>query len=82
MLNIDNMSMEELGELLGYPKCCINYFCSNAGFSSSWYIYTQTNPFSGTGFISCPECSQKPEATKEYINTNRHPDLPVFPNFN
>lgn len=82
MLNTDSMTMTELGNVLGYPECCVDFFIQNCGFNREWTTYINSNPFSGTGFISCPRCSENYERTKKFIELHRHPSLPKFPEFN
>lgn len=78
--------MVQLGISLGYPICCIDYFISNAWDETDltgykWYLHLYHNPFAGSGFVSCPECSKKPVEVLMYINKHRDPEHKPFPEY-
>lgn len=80
IISEDNETYESLGIKFGYPMCCIKFFELNADFSEEWIAYARANPFSGTGFIACPHCSQQITVTLSHIQVHRDKSLPAFPN--
>lgn len=65
-----------MGIRMGYPLCCIRAFVDTPLNAERGWV----NPWAGTGFIACPDCSEKPMFTvMGYINNHRHKSLPKFP---
>ena len=76
-----------LGEVLGYPKCCIEsmaqHYEDNPN-SKGYAVYMEAtygkSKLSGTGFVPCPSCYHKDaEEMIVNINKNRHNELSPFP---
>lgn len=69
--------LEKKGEYYGYPKCCIDNFCTN--FMD--FEQVDNDIHKGTGFIPCPTCIEKIKngsATLSSLIKNRKHPLP-FP---
>jgi hypothetical protein len=63
-----------LGDYLGYPRCCVEAFISEAP-------PRRDSHFKGTGFVPCRRCELKlPEVLIDEIKKNRkHPEeFPVL----
>jgi hypothetical protein len=66
----------KVGRALGYPECCI------AEFGLYFPTSRQKSAAESTGFIPCPQCTEKVlsrELHLEDLITNRNPALPPFP---
>ena len=73
------ITIEDLGEWFGYPRCCIDYFLISAGA-----MLNDEGAEAGmnTGFIPCPNCAKKVLDGKiklgDLIKNRKAPD--AFPN--
>lgn len=67
------------GRQFGYPICCINHFVENASPTPEWAEYMDSNPLTGTGFVPCPNCKDKPVVVLSHIQVHRNKSLPPFP---
>lgn len=45
---------KDAGEYYGYPKCCIEHFCSNIIKTDEQKIVAKSQ-----GFIPCPDCTKR-----------------------
>lgn len=66
-----------LGRHYGYPKCCIDSFCSLMHLGEDYF--TENHWAYGTGFVPCKECVTIPEEEMlRIIAENRQAKYP-FP---
>jgi len=78
------------GEIFGYPKCCIDYFCSLEDKPKNLHIFNfEHGTFeNNSGFVPCLECKKlilenKTSLTKliDYKSRYKNPEynyLPIF----
>ena len=70
---------KDFGRYFGYPKCCIDSFCSgNYAINITW-----VNNYYGTGFVPCKKCSELPiDKLINIIDNNRQEVLTFREVFN
>lgn len=81
-----NETMEELGKLYGYPKCCVDFFieCRLACIPPTFII--GKGPWQGTGFMPCAVHAVEIHKTglkkfvQKYIVPHRAKTEEIFPN--
>lgn len=69
------------GRLLGYPQCCIDAFCANAGGPLS--AEQEQIAALGYGFIPCKRCAIEVASGLRRLASlinNRDVEIPAFPN--
>lgn len=77
-----------VGVDFGYPRCCIDHFHNalKAGILPPTTVPRGVWYDAETGYVPCPKCVKLmnkiglDEFVSKFINPNRHPALPKFPN--